>query len=82
MMAFAFACWISALFIPRTGEGAPGLKINPNIAASTINLIKYVRGDRRIERCVLDRVGMGELRHRNFAGGGVATLGVAVKFLG
>src|SRR4029077_754117 len=25
MMAFALACWISALFIPRTGEAAPDL---------------------------------------------------------
>ena len=48
MLVTASACWIASLFIPRTGEGAPGLKINPNIAASTINLIKYVRGDRRL----------------------------------
>jgi acyl-[acyl-carrier-protein]-phospholipid O-acyltransferase / long-chain-fatty-acid--[acyl-carrier-protein] ligase len=48
MLVTASACWIASLFIPRTGEGAPNLKINPNIAASTINLIKYVRADRRL----------------------------------
>src|SRR6516225_3973061 len=48
MMVSASACWISSLVIPRTGEGAPNLKINPNIAASTISLIKYVRAYRRL----------------------------------
>jgi acyl-[acyl-carrier-protein]-phospholipid O-acyltransferase/long-chain-fatty-acid--[acyl-carrier-protein] ligase len=48
MMATAIACWIASLFIPRTGEGAPNLKINPNIAASTIGLIKYVYGVPRL----------------------------------
>jgi acyl-[acyl-carrier-protein]-phospholipid O-acyltransferase / long-chain-fatty-acid--[acyl-carrier-protein] ligase len=48
MMVSAAACWIASLFIPRTGEGAPNLTINPNIAASTISLIKYVRADRRL----------------------------------
>jgi acyl-[acyl-carrier-protein]-phospholipid O-acyltransferase / long-chain-fatty-acid--[acyl-carrier-protein] ligase len=48
MLVTASACWIASLFIPRTGEGAPNLKINPNIAASTISLIKYVRADSRL----------------------------------
>ena len=48
MLVSATATWIASLFIPRTGEGAPNLKINPNIAASTISLIKYVRADRRL----------------------------------
>src|ERR1700761_2697922 len=48
MLVTVTISWIASLFIPRTGEGAPHLKINPNIAASTINLIKYVRGDRRL----------------------------------
>ena len=48
MMVSAAACWIASLFIPRTGEGAPNLTINPNIAASTISLIKYIRGEPRL----------------------------------
>jgi acyl-[acyl-carrier-protein]-phospholipid O-acyltransferase / long-chain-fatty-acid--[acyl-carrier-protein] ligase len=48
MLVSAAACWIASLFIPRTGEGAPTLKINPNIAASTIGLIKYVYGEPRL----------------------------------
>ena len=48
MLVTATACWVASLFIPRTGEGAPHLKINPNIAASTIGLIRYVRTDQRL----------------------------------
>jgi len=48
MMVSAAACWIASLYIPRTGEGAPNLTINPNIAASTIGLIKYVRAEPRL----------------------------------
>jgi acyl-[acyl-carrier-protein]-phospholipid O-acyltransferase / long-chain-fatty-acid--[acyl-carrier-protein] ligase len=48
MMVSAAACWIASLFIPRTGEGAPNLAINPNIAASTIGLIRYIRGEPRL----------------------------------
>ncbi len=48
MLVSATACWIASLFIPRTGEGAPNLKINPNIAASTIGLVRYVYGEQRL----------------------------------
>jgi len=48
MMVSALACWIASLFIPRTGEGAPHLAVNPNIAASTITLIKYVWAQPRL----------------------------------
>ncbi|MGO9631595.1 MAG: acyl-[ACP]--phospholipid O-acyltransferase [Xanthobacteraceae bacterium] len=48
MLVSAAACWIASLFIPRTGEGAPNLKINPNIAASTIGLIKYIYAEPRL----------------------------------
>jgi acyl-[acyl-carrier-protein]-phospholipid O-acyltransferase / long-chain-fatty-acid--[acyl-carrier-protein] ligase len=48
MILSSVACWIASLFIPRTGEGAPNLTINPNIAASTIDLIKYIRGEARL----------------------------------
>ena len=36
VMGFALACWLAALLIPPTGEGAPQLKISVNIAASTV----------------------------------------------
>jgi acyl-[acyl-carrier-protein]-phospholipid O-acyltransferase / long-chain-fatty-acid--[acyl-carrier-protein] ligase len=48
MLVSATACWIASLFIPRTGEGAPHLAINPNIAASTIGLVKYIYGESRL----------------------------------
>src|SRR5499426_1800540 len=31
IMVFAVMCWGSSLLIPRTGEGAPHLKVDPNI---------------------------------------------------
>jgi acyl-[acyl-carrier-protein]-phospholipid O-acyltransferase / long-chain-fatty-acid--[acyl-carrier-protein] ligase len=48
MMAFALACWISALFIPRTGEAAPRLVIDFNIARSTWALLRDLHGDSRL----------------------------------
>ena len=48
VMAFAILCWLSSLFIPRTGEGAPDLVISRNIAASTWSLIQHLRSDPRL----------------------------------
>ena len=48
VMAFAVLCWVSSLFIPRTGEGAPHLVINRNIAASTADMIRHLRTDPRL----------------------------------
>ncbi len=48
MLVFALACWISALFIPRTGEAAPSLKIDFNIARSTWILLRDLRGEFRL----------------------------------
>jgi acyl-[acyl-carrier-protein]-phospholipid O-acyltransferase / long-chain-fatty-acid--[acyl-carrier-protein] ligase len=48
MMAFALACWISALFIPRTGEAAPDLVIDFNIARSTWALLRDLRRESRL----------------------------------
>jgi acyl-[acyl-carrier-protein]-phospholipid O-acyltransferase/long-chain-fatty-acid--[acyl-carrier-protein] ligase len=39
MVVFALICWLTARMIPRTGEGAPGLKIEANILASTVRLL-------------------------------------------
>jgi len=48
LIGFALACWISALFIPPTGEGAPQLKLTANIAASTAAMIRHLRADPRL----------------------------------
>ncbi len=48
VMVFAILCWLSALLIPRTGEAAPNLIINKNIATSTWDLIQDLRRDHRL----------------------------------
>jgi acyl-[acyl-carrier-protein]-phospholipid O-acyltransferase/long-chain-fatty-acid--[acyl-carrier-protein] ligase len=48
VMGFALACWIAALLIPPTGEGAPHLRIANNIAASTVKMLRYLRADARL----------------------------------
>ena len=48
IMVFAVACWASSLLIPRTGQGAPELRIDPNIARSTASLIGELRRDKRL----------------------------------
>ncbi len=48
MIVSSVACWIASRYIPPTGEGAPHLKINRNIFASTATLIKYVRAEPRL----------------------------------
>src|SRR6516165_2603445 len=48
MIVFTAASWGSSLLMPPTGEAAPNLKVRANIAASTIDLLKHVRADRRI----------------------------------
>jgi acyl-[acyl-carrier-protein]-phospholipid O-acyltransferase/long-chain-fatty-acid--[acyl-carrier-protein] ligase len=48
VMGFALLCWLSSLFIPPTGSGAPQLCVSPNIAASTASMLRYLRADRRL----------------------------------
>jgi acyl-[acyl-carrier-protein]-phospholipid O-acyltransferase/long-chain-fatty-acid--[acyl-carrier-protein] ligase len=48
VMGCAFLCWLSALIISPTGEGAPQLKISVNIAASTAAMIRHLRADARL----------------------------------
>jgi len=48
VISFAFACWMSALLIPATGEGAPQLKIDANIAASTVAMMRHLHADSRL----------------------------------
>ncbi len=48
VMAFALACWLSALLIPPSGKGAPQLKVRANIAGSTLATFRHLRSDRRL----------------------------------
>ncbi|HEX4407789.1 MAG TPA: acyl-[ACP]--phospholipid O-acyltransferase [Xanthobacteraceae bacterium] len=48
MIVTSFISWLSATFIPNTGEGAPDLAINRNIFVSTGSLIKQLRADPRL----------------------------------
>ena len=48
LVLVAVACWGAAMLIPRTGSRAEGLRINPNVFASTWDLIAAVRADRRL----------------------------------
>jgi len=48
VIGFALACWVSALLIPPTGEGAPRLRVTVNIAASTAAMIRQLRADARL----------------------------------
>ncbi|HSJ43046.1 MAG TPA: MFS transporter [Xanthobacteraceae bacterium] len=48
VISFALACWVSSLLIPATGEGAPQLKIESNIAASTVAMMRHLHADSRL----------------------------------
>jgi len=48
VIGFALACWLAALFIPPSGQGAPQLKVTANIAGSTIAMFRHLRADRRL----------------------------------
>ena len=46
----AAIAWVSALFIPKTGEAAPDLKVDPNLLRSTVQLVKSIHADQRLWR--------------------------------
>jgi MFS family permease len=48
VMGFALACWLAALLIPPSGEGAPQLRVSANVAASTLAMIRHLRADARL----------------------------------
>ncbi len=48
MMVFAVLCWLFARMIPRTGEGAPHLVIERNIAKSTFALLGDLKSEPRL----------------------------------
>ena len=48
MIIFSLLCWGASLFIPRTGQGAPDLKVQGNVLRSTVGLLNFLREDRRL----------------------------------
>src|SRR3977135_1382331 len=48
IMVFALLCWGASLLIPPPGQGAPDLRIDPNIARSTAGLLKELWRDPRL----------------------------------
>ncbi len=48
VMSFALICWLSALLIPPSGQGAPHLAVTANIAASTAAMLRHLRADARL----------------------------------
>jgi len=48
VIGFALACWLAALFIPPSGQGAPQLKVTANIVGSTVAMFRHLRADRRL----------------------------------
>ena len=50
LMGMAVLCWLSARAIPRTGEGAPDLRVDPNVARSTAGLLRDLWSDTRLWR--------------------------------
>jgi acyl-[acyl-carrier-protein]-phospholipid O-acyltransferase/long-chain-fatty-acid--[acyl-carrier-protein] ligase len=48
VIGFSLACWVAALLIPPSGQGAPHLKVHINIAASTAFMIRHLRSDARL----------------------------------
>lgn len=47
MMALAIGCYVASRYIPPTGVGAPGLKADWNVVASTWRVIDEVRAEPR-----------------------------------
>jgi acyl-[acyl-carrier-protein]-phospholipid O-acyltransferase/long-chain-fatty-acid--[acyl-carrier-protein] ligase len=48
IIAVAFLCWGASLLIPRTGQAAPTLAVQPNILRSTFSLLGHLRADPRL----------------------------------
>lgn len=48
VIGFALSCWLSALRIPPSGEGAPHLAISRNIMRSTAAMLRHLRADHRL----------------------------------
>jgi acyl-[acyl-carrier-protein]-phospholipid O-acyltransferase / long-chain-fatty-acid--[acyl-carrier-protein] ligase len=47
LAAVGVGCWIASLLIPASSVGAPGLKVNPNLFASTRDILRELKRDNR-----------------------------------
>ncbi|WP_046862950.1 acyl-[ACP]--phospholipid O-acyltransferase [Microvirga massiliensis] len=50
VIGLAMLCWGAALMIPKTGEAAPELRVDPNVLRSTRTLLQDLWGDARLWR--------------------------------
>ena len=48
LMIIAMMCWGASTLIPATGVGAPDLKVERNIAKSSVRLVRELAADRRL----------------------------------
>jgi acyl-[acyl-carrier-protein]-phospholipid O-acyltransferase / long-chain-fatty-acid--[acyl-carrier-protein] ligase len=48
LIMIAIACWVASLLMTPTGDADPALKVDSNIARSTLALLRDLRGDRRL----------------------------------
>lgn len=48
VVGFAISCWLCALRIPPSGEGSPHLRVDHNIARSTVAMFHHLLSDRRL----------------------------------
>src|SRR5215472_17276593 len=48
VIIIAVACWVASLFMVPTGNADPSLKIEGNLARSTLALLRDLRADRRL----------------------------------
>ncbi len=46
LLAFAAGGWLASLMIPRAGRAAPDLRINPNIWAETMAILRFAKARR------------------------------------
>ena len=53
VLATAGLSWATALLVPATVPAAPGLRVQVNVLASTLDLLRGLRADRRIWRAAL-----------------------------
>src|SRR6266404_2247120 len=53
LMLFAVLRWAASLFIPKTGQAAPDLAIDPNILGATRRLLGELWSDMRLWRCAV-----------------------------
>jgi acyl-[acyl-carrier-protein]-phospholipid O-acyltransferase / long-chain-fatty-acid--[acyl-carrier-protein] ligase len=48
VIIIAVACWVASLFMVPTGNADPSLKVESNLARSTLALLRDLRADRRL----------------------------------